>query len=42
MLIIGEKLNTSIEMVQRVESRDESFIADLARVQVDAGADYIM
>ena len=42
MLIIGEKLNTSIEMVQRgVESRDVRFIADLARVQVDAGADYI-
>lgn len=42
MIIIGEKINTSIESVQQgVANRDEDFIVELAKAQVDAGADYI-
>lgn len=42
MVIIGEKINGTIPDVQKaIEERNENFIRDLARRQVEAGADYI-
>jgi cobalamin-dependent methionine synthase I len=42
MIIIGEKLNGSIGSVKKaIKEKNESFIADLALKQADAGADYI-
>ena len=42
MLIIGELINTSRRPVREaVERRDADYIADLARRQVEAGADYL-
>jgi len=39
LLIIGETINASIKSVaEAISARDEKFIADLAREQVDAGA----
>jgi cobalamin-dependent methionine synthase I len=42
MLIVGEKLNSSIKRVaEAIESRDSATVQDLARRQAEAGADYI-
>jgi 5-methyltetrahydrofolate--homocysteine methyltransferase len=42
MLIIGEKINSSIKNVEEaILQRSESFIRDMARGQKDAGADYL-
>lgn len=42
MQIIGEKINTTRKLVrQAVRERDAAFIADLARKQVEGGADYL-
>ncbi|MCR4436066.1 MAG: methyltetrahydrofolate cobalamin methyltransferase [Clostridiales bacterium] len=42
MIIIGEKINGSIPSVgQAIERRDADFIRDLAKRQVDSGADYL-
>ncbi|MCL6430649.1 MAG: methyltetrahydrofolate cobalamin methyltransferase [Anaerolineae bacterium] len=42
MLIVGEKLNSSIKRVaEAIEARDAATIQDLARRQVEAGADYL-
>lgn len=42
MIIIGEKINGAIPSVaQAIERRDADFIRDLAKRQVDAGADYL-
>jgi 5-methyltetrahydrofolate corrinoid/iron sulfur protein methyltransferase len=42
LLVIGEKINGTRQAVREaVISRDEGFIAGLAREQADAGADYI-
>lgn len=41
MIIIGEKLNTSIpKTLEAVQSRDEAALASLIHAQEDAGADY--
>lgn len=42
MLIVGELINTSRKAVKpAVESRDTTFIQELAQKQVDAGANYV-
>lgn len=42
MLIIGERLNTSRKgLHEAVEKRDEQFLQDLARKQVENGANYL-
>ena len=42
MLIIGETINASIKSVAgAIETRDETFIANLAKQQVDAGANML-
>ncbi len=42
MLIVGEKLNSSIKRVaEAIEARDKATIQDLARRQAEAGADYL-
>jgi len=42
MLIIGERINSSRkEIFKAIESRDEGFLRQVARQQVEAGADYI-
>ena len=42
MIIIGEKLNSSVQAVRNaIESMDEDYIANLSVAQSDAGADYI-
>lgn len=42
MLIIGETINTSKEEIKlAVENRDAAFIVDLAKRQIDAGAEYL-
>jgi len=42
MLIIGEKINGSRSSIaEAIAERDEEFIANLARAQADAGADFI-
>lgn len=42
MLVIGEKINrTRAEVGAAIEGRDEGFIQDLARRQVEAGATYL-
>jgi len=42
MLIVGEKLNSSIKRVaEAIEARDAATIQDLARRQSEAGADYL-
>ncbi|NYE57508.1 methyltetrahydrofolate--corrinoid methyltransferase [Carboxydothermus ferrireducens] len=42
MLIIGEKLNSSIPKVREaIHNKDKAFIQDLALKQVQAGADYL-
>ncbi len=42
MLIIGERLNTSRKgLHEAVEKRDEEFLKEIARKQVDNGADYL-
>ncbi|MBE6752994.1 MAG: methyltetrahydrofolate cobalamin methyltransferase [Ruminococcaceae bacterium] len=42
MIIIGEKLNSSIKSVRAaVESRDAAFVQDLARRQTEAGAAWL-
>lgn len=42
MIIIGEKLNSSIKAVREaVAARDSAYISSLARSQSDAGADYL-
>ena len=42
MLVIGEKINGAIPSVARaIAERDEAFIRDLARRQVNAGVDYL-
>jgi len=42
MLVIGERINASNRSVgQALANRDEEFLANLARAQADAGADFI-
>lgn len=42
MLIVGEKLNSSIKRVaEAIETRDAAVVQDLARRQAEAGADYL-
>ena len=42
MLIVGEKINTSRKKIsEAVEKRDADYIRQVAREQVEAGADYI-
>lgn len=42
MLIVGERINSSRkEIYQALEARDESFLLNEARRQVEAGADYL-
>jgi len=42
MLVIGEKINSSRkEIFKAIESRDEGFLRNIARQQVDSGADYV-
>ncbi len=42
MLVIGEKINASNRSVgEAIARRDSDFVANLARVQANAGADYI-
>lgn len=42
MIIIGEKINASNKSVgAAISSRDEKFIADMAKAQAEAGADFI-
>jgi 5-methyltetrahydrofolate--homocysteine methyltransferase len=42
MVIIGEKINGAIPAVaQAIKDRDAPFIQNLARIQADAGADYL-
>jgi len=42
MLIVGERINSSRKAVQpAVESKDSTFIQDIAKKQVEAGANYI-
>ena len=42
MLVIGEKINASNRSVGRaIASKDEAFLANLAKAQADAGADFI-
>ena len=42
MIIVGEKINTSRRSIaEAVEHRDDRFIAEVARSQVEAGASYI-
>lgn len=42
MIIVGEKINTSRKSIaEAVERRDAAFIVNVAREQVEAGADYI-
>ncbi len=42
MLIIGEKINTSLCGVEEaVKTRDKDFIQNLAKKQVDSGADVL-
>jgi cobalamin-dependent methionine synthase I len=42
MLVIGEKINASNRSVgEAIARRDSDFVMNLARVQADAGADYI-
>lgn len=42
MLLVGERINTSIPSVApRVEARDADFICEIARAQVEAGANMI-
>lgn len=42
MIIIGEKINGTVETVRdAILSRDSAFLGELARVQAEAGADYI-
>lgn len=42
MLVVGEKINTSVPGVEEaVKAKDETFIQNLARKQVEAGADIL-
>lgn len=42
MILIGEKLNSSIPRVQAAfEAQDEAFLLEAARSQLEAGADYL-
>lgn len=42
LVIIGELINSSSESIRRtIEMRDETALLELARMQVDCGADYI-
>ena len=42
MIIIGEKINGAIPSVAAaIENRDEAFIRNLARIQTEAGAQYL-
>ncbi|MGB2799149.1 MAG: dihydropteroate synthase [Dehalococcoidia bacterium] len=42
MLVIGERINASNKSVgQAIASKDEEFLANLAKAQADAGADFI-
>lgn len=42
MLIIGEKLNSAIPSVRQIiNDKDAAAVQDLARRQVEAGADYL-
>ena len=42
MLIVGEKINTSRQSIEEaVRKKDATFIANVAREQAEAGADYI-
>jgi 5-methyltetrahydrofolate--homocysteine methyltransferase len=42
MIIVGEKINTSRKSIaEAVERKDAAFIVNVAREQVEAGADYI-
>ncbi|MBW2675294.1 MAG: methyltetrahydrofolate cobalamin methyltransferase, partial [Deltaproteobacteria bacterium] len=42
MLIIGEKINSSIPSVKKaIAGKDKEYLAALARDQAEAGADYI-
>lgn len=42
MIIIGEKINGAIpSAAAAIENRDEAFIRNLARIQTDAGANYL-
>ena len=42
MIKVGEKLNSSVPRTREaLERRDESYIVDLARKQLDAGADLL-
>ena len=42
VLIIGEKINTSLPGVEEaVKTRDKAFVQNLAKIQVDAGADVL-
>ncbi len=42
MIVIGEKINTSIEQIgQAVENKDKSAIEEIAKKQVENGADYL-
>lgn len=42
MIIIGEKINSTLKAVRgAIESRNSSFVIDLAQKQYDAGCDYI-
>lgn len=42
MLVIGERINASNKSVgQAIASKDEAFLANLAKAQADAGADFI-
>ena len=42
MLVIGERINASNKSVgQAIANKDEEFLANLAKAQADAGADFI-
>ena len=42
MLVIGELINTSRKAIKpAVENRDAGFIQELARTQIEAGANYV-
>lgn len=42
MIYIGEKLNSSIKKAyDALENRDEAYVLELAKIQLDGGADYL-
>ena len=42
MIVIGEKINGAIPSVAKaIENRDADWIRNLAKIQTDAGADFI-